>query len=393
MLIPWLAQNLTRLLELSLPPLPPPSVLVPSTSSLTAHFSQLTPSAPVIPASAAGIQQQQTRATSPSHPWQPSLTNCSQPPRRLSPLTPLSSLLPHPSSPRPQPAASTPINAAAPKPNHPPLMHRLHPPLPHPLPVSLPLPSPLCPSSNRPANQNPSTPGIHWPETTTKKRAQTVSRRPDPLWGSGRRETVPPFTPAVIPSAAQRSREPAVSLSQGISSSFRGLPPPPHPAAHLALAREGWGEGGCQPNHHVQTASTQPLSTYLFALVSSLNHSSLSHPQNPPKSTPNHLRVFWKKLLRARGSPIPPPPAPLAHPFPLSLLCPLPSPLLRPTPTAPSRRRIRSGRFDLLRARELPVAVRAWRSHRPPLRASPNCPSPRSAAASSRSAGRPCSRT
>ena len=53
-------------------PQPPPDhpLLVPSPSSLTAHFSQLTPSSPVIPASSAGTQHpdQRRRSEPATHP-------------------------------------------------------------------------------------------------------------------------------------------------------------------------------------------------------------------------------------------------------------------------------------------------------------------------------------
>ena len=65
------------------------------------------------------------------------------------------------------------------------------------LPVSLlsPLPSTLPPTLRR---------------RPTKKSAQTVSRRPAPLWGAGRRETVPPFTPHHQPTRPRLAPSPLV---------------------------------------------------------------------------------------------------------------------------------------------------------------------------------------
>ena len=101
------------------------------------------------------------------------------------------------------------------------------------------LPSPPCPSAHPSTNQNLCAPGIHQPEPTPKSRAQAVSRRPDPQRGSGRRETVPPFTPHQPPTsqAAPPSPSPLRNLrktpprpqSRGESSPSPGREAEPAP--------------------------------------------------------------------------------------------------------------------------------------------------------------------
>ena len=112
-------------------------------------------------------------------------------------------------------------------------------------------------------------------EYAPKTRPSCLSAARTPSGGSGRRETVPPFTPHQPPTARAAALHPLLGERQKPSTAF--------------------GEGSPAPARRPNHPSPTTLRTH----------------QKPPQIT---SRVFWKKLLRARRRATPLPPAPRQPP-------------------------------------------------------------------------------
>ena len=270
----------------------------------------------------------------------PSLVNLSNHAPLLSRLVPR--LWPHgsPLSPSAHPPPLSSPRREGPSSNH--RCRRNLPPRSRVPPSSPTLPSLPSPHHNRaPGLPGAVPPSPHNPNARprpAKKSAQAVSRQPEPLWGSGCRETVPPFTPHQFPPPARQAdppspperrerpsapgpatRHPLQGARQTPSAAFSERSPARAPTSTDRRCRTpDTGPAALHPFHGARQppASRPECGERSSAHPQPQNHPTPTAPQTHQKTTPKHLKSFLEKTLIARETPIQPPTRPAPHRLP-----------------------------------------------------------------------------